>query len=98
MPINFMFNLNLKSHGFKSLADRQLQEEFRKLEEDAGKEASSALPSRPHLQIIELKMSDFKSYIDQKFTSIDQRFTSLQWMIGITFTMLSLLIVLLKIF
>ena len=92
----------------------QLQEKFRKLEESAGKEASSAL-----LQIIELKMSDFKSYIEQKFdavdgkfdavnekfaaieqrfTSIDQRFTSIQWMIGISFTALSILIVLLKLF
>ncbi|MDE0471290.1 MAG: hypothetical protein OXH57_05065 [Ekhidna sp.] len=85
----------------------QLQEKFRKLEESAGKEASSAL-----LQIIELKMSDFKSYIEQKFdavdgkfdavnekfTSIDQRFTSIQWMIGISFTALGILIVLLKLF
>ena len=107
----------------------QLQEKFRKLEESAGKEASSAL-----LQIIEIKMSDFKSYIEQKFdamndkitsmnekfeqkftsmdekfeqkftsieqrfTSIEQRFTSIQWMIGISFTALGLLIVLLKLF
>ena len=96
----------------------QLQEKFRKLEESTGKEASSAL-----LQIIELKMSDFKSYIEQKFasvddkfasmnekfeqkftsieqrfTSIEQRFTSIQWMIGISFTALGLLIVLLKLF
>ncbi|MBC6400307.1 MAG: hypothetical protein GDA51_01675 [Ekhidna sp.] len=79
---------------------KQLQEEFRKLEEDAGREASSAL-----LQIMELKMSDFKSYIDQKFTSIeerfssiDQRFSSIQWMIGISFTFLSILMVILKFF
>ncbi|MBC6409662.1 MAG: hypothetical protein GDA42_04280 [Ekhidna sp.] len=96
----------------------QLQEKFRKLEESAGKEGSSAL-----LQIIELKMSDFKPYIEQKFaavdekfaavdkkfeqkfaaieqrfTSIEQRFTSVQWMIGISFTCLSILIVLLKLF
>ena len=85
----------------------QLQEKFRKLEESAGKEASSAL-----LQIIELKMSDFKSYIEQKFdavdgkfdavnekfAAIDQRFTSIQWMIGISFTAISILIVLLKLF
>ena len=114
----------------------QLQEKFHKLEEGAGKEASSAL-----LQIIELKMSDFKSYIEQKFASVDdkftsmnekfeqmdekfeqkftsmnekfeqkftsieqrftpieQRFTSIQWMIGISFTALGLLIVLLKLF
>ena len=100
----------------------QLQEKFRKLEESAGKEASSAL-----LQIIEIKMSDFKSYIEQKFdamdekfeqkfasmndkfeqkftsieqrfTAIEQRFTSIQWMIGISFTALGILIVLLKLF
>ena len=85
----------------------QLQEKFHKLEEGAGKKASSAL-----LQIIELKMSDFKSYIEQKFdavdgkfdavnekfAAIDQRFTSIQWMIGISFTAISILIVLLKLF
>ncbi|MCP4457521.1 MAG: hypothetical protein GY816_05765 [Cytophagales bacterium] len=63
---------------------KQLQEEFRKLESDAGADASSAL-----LQIMELKMTDFKTYIDQRFTGI-------QWTIGIAFTVLSLLIVLMN--
>ncbi|MDE0470872.1 MAG: hypothetical protein OXH57_02935 [Ekhidna sp.] len=56
------------------------------MEEDAGRKASSAL-----LQIIEFKMSDFKSYIDQRFTSV-------QWMIGIAFTVLGILMVILKLF
>ncbi len=67
--------------------------EFRKLEKDAGKDASSAL-----LQIMELKMSDFKSYIDQRFEQVDQRFeqadkhfTTIQWMIGLSVTFLAIL-------
>ncbi len=79
---------------------KQLQEEFRRLEAEAGEKTADAL-----IAIVELKMSDFKSYIDQRFTSIDQRFTSIdqrftsiQWMIGIAFTMLGILMVLLRIF
>ncbi len=72
---------------------KQLQEEFRKLKAEAGEKTADAL-----IAIVELRMSDFKSYIDQRFTSIDQRFTSIQWMIGVPFTMLGILMVLLRIF
>ena len=64
----------------------KLQEEFRKLEKDAGKDASSAL-----LQIMELKMNDFKSYIDQRFEQVDKHFTTIQWMIGLSVTFLAIL-------
>ncbi len=77
---------------------KQLNEELRKLEKQAGKESSDAL-----LQILEFRMEDFKSYIDQRFSHIDQRFSNidqrfsiLQWMMGIGFTILALLITLLK--
>ncbi len=70
---------------------KQLNEELRKLEQQAGKESSVAL-----LQILEFRMEDFKSYIDQRFSHIDQRFSTLQWMMGIGFTVLALLITLLK--
>ncbi len=70
---------------------KQLNEELRKLEQQAGKESSDAL-----LQILEFRMEDFKSYIDQRFSHIDQRFSILQWMMGIGFTVLALLITLLK--
>jgi hypothetical protein len=85
----------------------ELSEEFRKLEKEAGKKASSAL-----LSIMDFKMQDFKSYIDQRFQSIDhrfeaidhrfedidKRFTSMQWMMGIGFSLLGIIMVLLKIF
>ncbi|MBV6640442.1 MAG: hypothetical protein KI791_06980 [Cyclobacteriaceae bacterium] len=70
---------------------KQLNEELRNLEKQAGKKSSDAL-----LQIIEFRMEDFKSYIDQRFSNIDQRFSILQWMMGIGFTVLALLITLLK--
>ena len=63
---------------------KQLQDELRNLEQAAGKDSSSAL-----LQIIEFKMTDFKTYIDQRFSSI-------QWTIGLGFTLLGILIVLMK--
>ncbi len=77
---------------------KQLNEELRNLEKQAGKKSSDTL-----LQIIEFRMEDFKSYIDQRFTHIDQRFSNidqrfsiLQWMMGIGFTVLALLITVLK--
>lgn len=70
---------------------KQLNEELRNSEKQAGKKSSDAL-----LQIIEFRMEDFKSYIDRRFSNIDQRFSILQWMMGIGFTVLALLITLLK--
>lgn len=71
----------------------KLQEEFRKLEKEAGAETSSAL-----ISIMELRATQFEKDLNNFKESTEKQFSTIQWMIGLGFTILGVLMVLLKIF
>lgn len=72
---------------------KQLQEEFRKLEKEAGEKTSNALVS-----IMELRATQFEKDLINFKESTEKRFSTIQWMIGLGFSILAVLMVLLKIF
>lgn len=70
---------------------KQLNDEFRKLEKEAGEDSTSAL-----LQIIDYKMNDFKSHIDAKFDSLQSQNKLILWVVGLGMGLMSILITILK--
>ena len=79
---------------------KQLQKEFRKLEKDAGEDTASALIAIMEFRAtqFEEKLDQFKVDVDRRFSSIDRRFNSIQWMMGIGFSAIALMIAMLKLF
>ena len=71
---------------------KQLQKEFRKLEQK-GEKTSDAL-----IAIMEFRITRFEEKMDQFKVDVDRRFSSLQWMMGIGFSALALMIAILKLF
>ena len=59
-----------------------LQNEFRKLENEAGKKTSNAI-----ISIMELRATQFEEKMDQLRIDVDKRFNYLQWMMGTGFSL-----------
>ena len=75
---------------------KQLQEEFRKLEQDAGEKTAGALIAIMELRSSEFiaKLQDFKNDVDRRFESQEKSETLTRWLMGIGFTAIALIIAL----
>lgn len=72
---------------------KQLQEEFRKLEDEAGEKSASAL-----IGIMEIRSTLFEEKLEEFKKSQEKSDSLTRWAMGIGFSVLAVLMVLLKLF